>query len=148
MKKSVVLTLFILALALILLIAGLCIYFFFLHTPSGETETDPALLSVEEYAARQWPDYAANYSGGVLTLTRATDMSYDEACALAGDIYKDELAPETYVSVVQTIAIDVAATCGVAPTVVLRYSSTDGGTVFSVSSTGEIETCWSEGGSQ
>ena len=148
MKKSVVLTLFILALTLILIIAGLCIYFFFIHSSTGEAETEAPLLSVEEYAARQWPDYAADYSGGVLTLTRETGMTYEEACALGGDIYRDELAPETYVSVVQTIAIDVAATCGVAPTVVLRYSSSDGGTVFSVSSTGEIVTCWSGGGSQ
>ncbi|MBQ7871230.1 MAG: hypothetical protein IJ357_03730 [Oscillospiraceae bacterium] len=148
MKKSVVLTLFILALALILLIAGLCIYFFFIHDSAGEAESEASLLSVEEYAARQWPDYAADYSGGVLTLTRETGMTYEEACTLAGDIYKDELAPETYVSVVQTIAIDIAATCGVAPTVILRYSSSDGGTVFSVSSTGRIETCWSEGGAQ
>lgn len=144
MKRSVVLTLFILALALILLIAGLCVYFFFFH-PS-EKEAEPSLLSVEAYAARTWPDYSADYSGGVLTLVRETDMTYAEACALGGDIYRDELAPETYVGVVQTIAMDVAATCGVAPTVVLRYSATDGGTVFSVSSTGEIETCWSDGG--
>lgn len=142
MKKSLILTLFILALVLILVIAGLCIYFFFLYEPAQDSTENPALLTVEEYAAQQWPDYAAEYSGGVLTLMRSTDMTYAEACELAGDIYTDELAPETYVSVVQTIAIDIAASCGVSPTVILRYSTTDGETVFAVSSTGAIETCW------
>lgn len=147
MKKSLVLTLFILALILILCIAGLCVYFLCFHRPA-EAETEPSTLSVASYAAQQWPDYAADYSGGVLTLTRQIDMTYEEACLRGSEIYADELAPETYLPLVQTIALDVAATCDETPTVLLRYCSADGQTVFSVSSSGEISTCWSEGGVQ
>lgn len=145
MKKSVVLTLFIFSLVLILLIAGLCIYFFLLRAPAQETP-DSTPLSVADYAARQWPDYDVRYTDGLLTLSRQTDMTYAEARTLAADIYRDELAPETYLTVVQTIAIDVAANCDAAPEVLLRYCSTDGETVFSLSSSGEIQTCWAEKG--
>ena len=131
----------------VLLTAGifLCIRFVSLYRETQETETAADGLSVEEYAAQKLPEFAWEYDRktNTLTLSRVSSLSYEDACSIGGKVYVDELAPETYLDQARSIDLDITAQCrSGALTVVLCYLSTDGEPIFTVSSEGDIWTCW------
>lgn len=134
------------AAALVLLLAVgvfLTVRFLGLYRDSQDATEPSAALSVADYAQAYLTDYDANYSDGVLTLTKQAALSYEEACKHGASIYEGELAPDTYLPQVRSILLDVAAKCGISGlTVVLQYESSDGEVVFSVSSDGTVQTCW------
>lgn len=111
----------------------------------ASSQTDASYEDVEAYAEKHWPNYICSYNADdrVLTLSQDTTMSYDNACSYGSSVYTDELAPETYLNQVRSIAIDVIAHCGDSSlNVVLEYVSNDGKPIFSVGSDGNIWTCW------
>ena len=131
----------------VLLTAGifLCIRFVSIYRETQEAESTAQSLSVEEYAAQKLPEFAWEYDRktNTLTLSRVSSLSYEDACSIGGKVYVDELAPETYLDQARSIDLDITAQCrSGALTVVLCYLSTDGEPIFTVSSEGDIWTCW------
>lgn len=145
MKKWLIAAIALFVVILCTVCVFLCVRFVSLYRDAKETEPPAQTLSVEEYAAQKLPEYERTYDKktNTLTLTRASALSYEEACTIGGNIYVDELAPETYLNQVRSIDLDVTAQCNCgALTVVLCYTATDGTPIFTVSSEDEIWTCW------
>lgn len=108
------------------------------------TETEQS-ADIEAYVNAHWSGYEPTYdpTTRILTLSRETPLSYDDASAYGGSVYEGELAPETYQRDAANIALDVASHCGIPSlTVTLCYLSADGKPIFTVSSAGAIWTCW------
>ena len=147
MKKWLIAALLIFLAVLIALGVFLIVRFLSLYgsMQTDETEATAQSADIVAYAKEHWSDYDPVYdpAAGVLTLSKTTAMTYDAACAYGGSVYTDELAPETFQQNAASIAFDVAAHCG-APSlsVTLCYRCTDGQPIFTVSSGGEIWTCW------
>lgn len=145
MKKWLFLAVAIILVVLLITGVFLCIRFVSVYREANETESTAQALSVEEYAAQKLPEFAHAYdkSTHTLTLTRLSSLSYEDACSIGGKVYVEELAPETYLEQVRSIDLDIAAQCrSGALTVVLCYLSTDGEPIFTVSSEGDIWSCW------
>lgn len=143
MKKWLIVCL-LAALALLLAVGVFLTVRFLGLFQSGQEATEPsAALSVEDYAQTYLTGYTAQLDGQTLTLTKPAGLTYAEACKHGGSIYEGELAPETYLPQVQSIALDIAAKCGMrGVSVILQYESSDGEAIFSVSSDGTVQTCW------
>lgn len=147
MKKWLIAALLVFLAVLIAVSVFLVVRFLDLY---GATQQDAAeetqqSADIEAYVNEHWPGYEAAYdpASNVLTLSRETALSYEAACAYGGSVYEGELAPETFQQDAASIALDVAAHCGIASlSVTLRYVSSDGSPIFTVSSGGEIRTCW------
>lgn len=145
MKKWLILAVAIILVILLTVGVFLCIRFVSLYRETQETESTAQSLSVEEYAAQKLPEFAREYDRktNTLTLSRVSSLSYEDACSIGGKVYVDELAPETYLNQARSIDLDITAQCrSGALTVVLCYLSTDGEPIFTVSSEGDIWTCW------
>lgn len=145
MKKWLILAVAIILVVLLTVGVFLCIHFVSLYREANETESTAKKLSVEEYAAQNLQEFTHEYDKktNTVTLTRISSLSYDDACSIGGRVYVDELAPETYLEQVRSIDLDITAQCrSGALTVVLCYLSTDGQPIFTVSSEGDIWTCW------
>lgn len=146
MKKWLIAAIAIVLVLLLALSVFLIIYFIGLAEstePSADNEVE--YEAVEEYVAKVWPNYESDYDSEnqILTLSYETTMTYENACSYGGSVYTDELAPETYLDQVRSIAIDVIAHCGCRSlNVILQYTSSDGKPVFTVCSDGSIWTCW------
>ena len=113
----------------------------------GENAPVPPTSPVEDYVRVHWPQYEYSYESAsqCLTLIRQTNMEIDTARRVGGNVYVETLAPETYLENVSAIAIDVISHCDCPElTVNLQYTSVEGECIFSVSSNGEIYTCWEE----
>lgn len=136
MKKRLLLLLLILV--LVLVVAAVVL----LRLIPRTEKTQETSVDVLSYAAEAYPEYTCTLDGGVLSLTKPLTLTYAQACDIGGSIYCDELAPETYLSSVQSIALDIAGHCGQTVTVRLVQESSDGKPVFTVASSGEITTCW------
>lgn len=143
MKKWLIAASLILALALIIGCAVLCVRFIGLYTNADETtQTDTELAS---YVREHWSmfDVAYDAETQALTLKKTASMTYEKACNYGAQVYSGELAPETYLSELRSIALDVLAKFDCPSlSVTLCYESTDGKTIFSVASDGTIQTCW------
>ena len=142
MKKTLLILLPIFAVLLIVAIAAFAMFLNFASVNDSEPSTleDTDFLS---YVREQWQLNDADYADGVLTVRKSFDITYEQACKLGANIFTDDLAPESYLSLVATLAGDLSSRFGNAPSlVVLRYCSSDGQTIFSVNSKGEISTCW------
>ena len=142
MKKTLLILLPIFAVLLIVAIAAFALFLNFASVSDSEPSTleDTDFLS---YVKEQWQLNDADYADGVLTVRKSFDITYEQACKLGANIFTDDLAPESYLSLVATLAGDLSSRFGNAPSlVVLRYCSSDGQTIFSVNSRGEISTCW------
>lgn len=145
MKKWLILAVAIIIVVLLTVGIFLCIRFVSIYRETQAAESTAQSLSVEEYAAQALPEFVCDYDrkANTLTLSRTSSLSYDEACSIGAKVYVDELAPETYLIQARSIDLDITAQCRVgALTVVLRYLSTDGEPIFTVSSEGDIWTCW------
>lgn len=145
MKKWLIAAIAIILVVLITVCVFVCIRFLSIYREAKEETTSGQTLSVEEYAAQKLPEFEREYdkTTNTLTLSRTASLSYADACSLGGKVYVDELAPETYLEQVRSIDLDITGQCRCgALTVVLRYLSTDGEPIFSVSSEGDIWTCW------
>ena len=142
MKKMLLILLPLLA---VLLIVAVSVFILILNLqphqgsePTANNNTD--LLS---YVQERWQLSDPQYENGTLTVRKTFDITYEQACKLGGNIFVEDLAPESYLSLVATLDADLNAQFADAPTlVVLCYCSSDGQTVFSVNSKGEISTCW------
>lgn len=118
----------------------------------GEMQTDATEATAQSadivsYAKEHWSAYDPAYDPAtcILTLSKKTALTYDAACVYGGSVYADELAPETFQNDAASIALDVAAHCGVSSlSVTLCYLSEDGKPIFTVGSGGEIWTCWAQ----
>lgn len=142
MKKTLLILLPLLAILLIVAVAA-CVLFVKLY-PSGDNATttsrDADFLS---YVQEHWQLTDVQYADGTLTVRKSFDITYGQACKLGGNIFTDDLAPESYLSLVATLAGDLETQFDNPPSLVLlRYCSSDGHTIFSVDSNGEISTCW------
>ncbi len=130
MKKRILLCLFLTA-VLLLSACG-----------ASEKETP----GVEAYAQEHWGQYAPlqyDESSGVLTLSMHSTMSYSSACEAGASVYEGQLAPDTYLDTVRIIALEIAGACGIQHlTVTLQCLSSDGSTIFTVSSDGSVWSCW------
>ena len=145
MKKWLILAVAIVLVILLTVGIFLCIRFVSIYREMQEAESTAQSLSVEEYAAQKLPEFVREYDRktNTLTLSRVSTLSYEEACSIGAKVYVDELAPETYLSQARSIDLDITAQCrSGALTVVLCYLSTDGEPIFTVSSEGDIWTCW------
>lgn len=146
MKKWLI-ALLVIAVVIIFIVVGFLIVKFVVlaESTSATAETEAVYEEVEAYAAKSWPGYEQSYdeAAQILTLSHPTTMSYENACSYGGNVYTDELAPETYLEQVRTIAVDVIAHCGCPSlNVVLQYTGTEGEPIFTVSSDGTVWTCW------
>lgn len=145
MKKWLIIAVAIILVVLLTAGVFLCIRFVSIYRETQETESTAQSLSVEEYAAQKLPEFVREYDRktNTLTLSRVSSLSYEDACSIGGKVYVDELAPETYLGQARSIDLDITAQCrSGALTVVLCYLSTDGEPIFTVSSEGDIWTCW------
>ena len=145
MKKWLIIAVAIILVVLLTAGAFLCIRFVSIYRETQETESTAQSLSVAEYATQKLPEFAWEYDrkANTLTLSRVSSLSYEEACSIGAKVYVDELAPETYLDQARSIDLDITAQCrSGALTVVLCYLSTDGEPIFTVSSEGNIWTCW------
>ena len=144
MKKWLIVCVLVVLALLIALGAFLAVRFFRLYQTQNATEP-PASVSVEDYAQDYLTAYDARYdaASATLTLTKQTNLSYDEACKHGASIYEGELAPDTYLPQVRSLLLDVAAKCGISDLkIILQYESSDGEAIFTVSSDGTVDTCW------
>lgn len=145
MKKWIIAAVSAVVLILIGLSAFLVVQLVGLAEGTAQETQSPDLPSVEAYAGEHWRDFQCSYDGKTLVLAQKTDMTYENACAYGGNIYTEELAPETYLSQVYSIRADVLANCKTESLEVeLSYLSTEGEPIFTVSSTGDIFTCWED----
>lgn len=144
MKKGLVIAVAVILVVLIAACVILGVRFLSVYRSATGGETTAQTLPVQDYAAQKLPEFECAYdeAAKTLTLSRSSSLSYDDACAFGGKVYVDELAPETYLAQARSIALDVEAQCGSRVTVVLCYTATDGKPIFTVSSGGEIRTCW------
>ncbi|MGN1306333.1 MAG: hypothetical protein ACI4V3_01535 [Faecousia sp.] len=145
MKKWLIIAVAIILVVLLTAGVFLCIRFISIYRETQETESTAQSLSIEEYAAQKLPEFVREYDRktNTLTLSRVSSLSYEDACSIGGKVYVDELAPETYLNQARSIDLDITAQCrSGALTVVLCYLSTDGEPIFTVSSEGNIWTCW------
>ena len=147
MKKFLIAALLIflamlIAVSVFLIVRFLSLYGEMQQDVTAETEQSS---DIEAYVKEHWSGYDAAYDPAthVLTLSRETQMRYDDACAYGGSVYEGELAPQTYQRDAANIALDVASHCG-SPSlsVTLCYLSTDGKPIFTVSNDGTVWTCW------
>lgn len=70
-------------------------------------------------------------------------MTYASAQKFGGEVYKDDLSLESYLDIVGVISYDVRSACGLQElTVTLEGVSSDGQTIYTVSSDGTITSCW------
>lgn len=148
MKKWLVAAIVAFLVILITVGAVLIVHFISLYREVNQSSPTAELRAVQEYAEEMLPDYIAheyNAETQTLTLKRASELSYDDACAIGGNIYCDELAPQTYLAQVQLHALDIASHCDCSNlTVVLCVVSTEGKPIFTVSSGNEIWMCWEQ----
>ena len=147
MKKSLIA----LVLVILALLIGLGVFLvvqFIGLTDSAEPEpVEQDAEAITEYVKEHWPDFDASYdpSEKILTLSQPTKLSYEAACDYGGNIYCDELAPESYLPQARSIAIDIMGNCGCSGVnVVLSYESTEGKPVFTVNSNGTVWVCWED----
>ena len=100
------------------------------------------VLNVSE----NWPQFSdAEYdeTAGTLRLTQESTMTYASAQKFGGEVYKDDLSLESYLDIVGVISYDVRSACGLQElTVTLEGVSSDGQTIYTVSSDGTITSCW------
>ena len=142
MRKILWILLPLLAVLLIIAVSAVALILNLQPAQSSEPgeNSNAELLS---YVQKNWQLGDAEYAGGVLTVRKTFDLSYEQACKLGGNIFVDDLAPESYLSLVATLSADLSSQFSNAPAlVVLRYCSNDGQTIFSVDSEGNISTCW------
>ena len=153
MKKWLIAALLIFLALLVAVSVFLVVRFLKLYgtTQQDVKEETQQSADIEAYVNEHWSGYEAAYdpASNVLTLSRETALPYDAACAYGGSVYEGELAPETFQQDAASIALDVAAHCGRSNlSVTLCYVSSDGKPIFTVSSGGEIWTCWEPAGSE
>lgn len=148
MKKWMIAVIACVVLALLLFCGYLTVHFIILYSSyTGGNSSEETLFDVQAYASENWPQFQASYDSvsQTLTLSKNTQMSYENACSYGSVVYANELAPETYLNDVATIAHDIRTNCGCdGLTVILSYCSTEGTPVFTVSSDGSISVCWQE----
>lgn len=151
MKKSLIVAVLIILFSVILLIVAV---FLLVGTAQQNAAEDPTQApaqgpeSIIAYVKENWPGYEPLYdpAANILTLSRETAMDYEAACAYGGSVYEGDLAPETFRQSAASIAFDVATNCNEPSlSVKLCYLSSDGKPIFTVSSGGEIWTCWETG---
>lgn len=141
MKKPLIVASLVLALALLVGCVVLCVRFFGLYGGDEAGEETP----LADYVREHWSMFEASYDEETqeLTLKKTAGMTYEKACAYGAEVFADELAPKTYLSELRSIALDVLARFDCPSlSVTLFYESSDGKTIFSVSSDGTIKTCW------
>ncbi len=140
MKKTLWILLPLLSVLLIIAITA-CVLFLTLAPSSGNDATTLPNTDIVSYVQEHWQIADAEYANGTLTIRKSFDITYEQACKLGGNIFTEDLAPESYLSLVATLAADLETQFE--PTLVLLcYCSSDGQTIFSVNSQGEISTCW------
>lgn len=148
MKKWMIAVIAVVLIALVVISGYLLIHFIILSSSyNSNSGTDDTEQDIVGYAQENWPQFQASYDSDsrTLTLSKETQMSFENACAFGASVYSNELAPETYLNDVATIARDIETHCGCdGLTVTLCYLSTEGTPIFSVSSDGSIDVCWQE----
>ncbi len=146
MKKWLIILIVLVLVLLISLCVFLVMRFASLASSVPETEAGAADPSqIEAYAREHWPQYSAIYDTATqtLTLTRTTQLSYEEACLVGAMVYSDSTAPETYLDDASAIALNVMSEYQCPDlTVNLSFLSTEGDAIFTVCSDGTVETCW------
>lgn len=147
MKKWLVAALLIFLALLIAVSVFLIVRFLSLYGEMRQDATAPTeqRADVEAYVTAHWHGYDASYDAAscVLTLSKVTQLRYEEACAYGGSVYEGALAPETFQQNAASIALDVASHCAIPSlSVTLCYLSSDGKPIFTVSSGGSVWTCW------
>ena len=105
MKKRLIIAVAVILVVLIAVCVFFGVKFLSLYRSADDTESTAQKLSVQDYAAQKLPEFDCSYdeAAGALTLSRSASLSYDDACAIGGKVYVDELAPETYLSQVRSI---------------------------------------------
>ncbi len=147
MKKTTLILTLLVLFALIAVAVYFCIEFFVLYRDASETsntvQTTKAATDMEAFVQENWDVEDIDYDGAYLTLYRSYPLSYEDACKLGGNIFTDDLSPESYLPFAATVAADVSSRFGPPiPIVVLSYLSDDGKIIFSADSQGSIYTCW------
>ena len=107
---------------------------------------DEPKASVQTVVQENWPQFSEidyDEAAGTLRLTQESAMSYASAQKFGGEVYKDDLALESYLDIVGVISYDVRSACGLQDlTVTLEGVSSDGQTIYTVCSDGTITSCW------
>lgn len=151
MKKSLIAAVLVILFSVILLTVAIFLIVGAAQQKAAEEPTQESAQgpdSIITYVKENWSGYQPLYdpATNVLTLSRETAMDYEAACAYGGSVYEGDLAPETFRQNAASIALDVSAHCSEPSlSVTLCYLSSDGKPIFTVSSGGEIWTCWETG---
>lgn len=103
--------------------------------------------SLEQYIKENWNEYefeSFDAQTGLLAIKGSVEYPYEKAEKYGAAVF-DEDYLNSYVNLVQQIAIGVSVDCDVdGCTVELHQYSTDGKIVYTVDSNGQISTCWGE----
>ena len=152
MKKNHLLILTGTVIVLIGLVVGLLFLFLGLYNktqaPAANHESGTLIADPVEYLVDSWhfDDGLWDSTTNTVTAIRVYDLSYDNGKKIGGQVFTDDLAPDTYLSQALTIAADLNSRYSMEDvTVVISFRSHDGGELFSVDSVGNISTCWDSG---
>ncbi|MCQ2419350.1 MAG: hypothetical protein MJ085_06135 [Clostridia bacterium] len=103
--------------------------------------------SLEQYISENWNEYefvSFDAQTGLLIIKGSVEYPYEKAEKYGAAVF-DEDYMNSYVNLVQQVAIGVSVDCDVdGCTVELQQYSTDGKIVYTVDSNGQITTCWGE----
>ena len=152
MKKNHLLLFIGAVIILIGLVVGLLLLFLGIYnktqTPSTSHESVSTVSDPVEYLVDSWhfSDALWDRATNTVTAIRVYDLSYENGKKIGGQVFTDDLAPDTYLSQAATIAADLSSRFSMEDiTVVISFRSHDGGELFSVDSIGNISTCWDSG---
>lgn len=144
MKKWLIAIVLILAVALIVGCVVLCVHLLN-HSDSTAEEASASAAQIEAYVREHWAMFDVSYEEATqsLTLNKSASMTFEKACAYGASVYSGELAPDSYLSEIRSIGLDVLASFDCPSlSVELLYMSSDGEPIFSVKSDGTVWTCW------
>jgi hypothetical protein len=98
-----------------------------------------------DYVMDNWHFEDAQWNEDTHTLTaiKSFDLSYEEAQKIGGNIFTEDLSPESYLPQALTMAADLNSRLSITDVVViLDFRGRDDTTLFTVDSIGHIQTCW------
>lgn len=150
MKKYLIFFVVFFLLALLVLSVYLCIEFLGVYQEANEANDPTASATesfsdIESFVQEKWRTERAEYDekSQSLTLYQSYDLTYEQACAIGGNIFTEDIAPESYFAQIATVAADVTTQFHCPNLLVtMAFVSSDGEVIFSVNSNGDIKTCW------
>lgn len=145
--RLVVITFSVVIVAAILLLLALSMLGVIGEKKKAEPHKTYGADSLGQYISENWSEFefdSYDAKTGLLVIKGSVDYPYEKAEKYGAAVF-DEDYLNSYVNLVQQVAIGVSVDCDVdGCTVELQQYSTDGKIVYTITSNGQITTCWDE----